>query len=78
MVLVFISHYHFKVPKTRRKKNTTHHFIMKLPNKRQLQEKASNHSSDIEFKDFIKIFKDYTKKPFSFLVKIQLYHEIIH
>ena len=67
-----------KYLKPEEKKNTTHHFIMKLPNKRQLQEKASNHSSDIEFKDFIKIFKDYTKKPFSFLVKIQLYHEIIH
>ena len=41
---------------------------MKIPNKIKLQQIVSNHSSDIEFKDFIKLYKDYTKKPFSFLV----------
>ena len=50
---------------------------------RELQQIASNHSSDIDFKDFINIYKDYTKKPYSFLVidflwLIQLYHQIIH
>ena len=41
---------------------------MKIPNKREIQQIALNHSSDIEFKDFVKLYKDYTKEPFSFLV----------
>ena len=41
---------------------------MKIPNKRELQKVASNHSSDIDLKDFMKLYKDYTKEPFSFLV----------
>ena len=34
--------------------NSTHFFIMKIPNKRKLQQIALNRSSDIDFKDFIK------------------------
>ena len=41
---------------------------MKIPNKRELQKVASNYSSDIDLKDFMKLYKDYTKEPFSFLV----------
>ena len=41
---------------------------MKIPNKRELQQIALNHSSDIEFKDFMKIYKKYTVEPYSFLV----------
>ena len=41
---------------------------MKIPNKRELQQIALNHSSDIEFKDFINIYKNYTAEPYSFLV----------
>ena len=63
----FISQSYFTVPKTIRL-NATHYFIMKIPNKRELQQIASNHSSDIDFKDFIKLFKEYTKKSYSFLV----------
>ena len=40
---------------------------MKIPNKRKLQEITSSHLSDIEFKDFMRLYKDYTKEPFSFL-----------
>ena len=36
---------------------------------RELQKIVSNHSSDIDFKDFMMLYKDYTKEPFSFLVK---------
>ena len=36
--------------------------IMKIPNKRELQQIASNHSSDIEFEGFMKLYKDYAKK----------------
>ena len=41
---------------------------MKIPNKRELQEIALNHSSDISSKDFIKIHKKCTAEPYSFLV----------
>ena len=54
--LVFITQSYFKVPKDVRL-NSTHFFIMKIPNKRELQQIALNHSSDIYFKDFIKICK---------------------
>ena len=65
--IVFISQSYFKVPKDVRL-NTTHSFIMKIPNIRELQQIASNHSPDIDFKDFIKIFRKYTAEPYSFLV----------
>ena len=41
---------------------------MEIPNRRELQQIASNHLSDTEFKDFMKFYKDYTKQPSSFLV----------
>ena len=65
--IVFITQSYFKVPKDVRL-NSTHFFIMKIPNKRELQQIALNHSSDIDFKDFMKIYKKYTKEPYSFLV----------
>ena len=46
--------------------NATHYFIIKIPSKRELQQIASNHSSDIDFKDFKKPYKDYTKEHFHF------------
>ena len=65
--IVFITQSCFKVPKDVRL-NSTHFFIMKIPNKRELQQTALNHSSDIDFKDFMQIYKNYTKEPYSFLV----------
>ena len=65
--IVFIMLSYFKVPKDVRL-NSTHFFIMKIPNKRELQQIALNHSSDIDLKDFLKIYKKYTKEPYSFLV----------
>ena len=41
---------------------------MKIPNKRELQQIASNHLSDTEFKNLTKLYKDYTREPLSFLV----------
>ena len=41
---------------------------MKIPNKRELQQIALNHSSDIDFKHFIKIYKKCAAEPYSFLV----------
>ena len=63
--LVFITQSYFKVPKDVRL-NTTHFFIMKIPNKRELQQTAISHSSDIDFKDFIKIYNKCTDKPYHF------------
>ena len=63
-----MSQFCFKVPKTIRL-NATHYFIMKIPNKRGLQQISSNHLSDInlpDFKDFMKLYKDFTKEPYSF------------
>ena len=65
--IVFITQSYFKVPKDVRL-NSTQFFIMKIPNKRELQQIALNHSSDIDFKDFMKIYKKCTAKPQSFLV----------
>ena len=63
ILLVFISQSYFKVPKTIRM-NATHYFIMKITNTRELKQIGSNHSSDNNFKDFMKLYKDYTKKPY--------------
>ena len=65
--IVFITQSYFKVPKDVRL-NSTHFFIMKISNKRELQQIALNHSSDIDFKDFMQIYKKYSKEPYSFLV----------
>ena len=48
--------------------NSKYFCIMKIPNKRELQQISLNHSSDIDFKDFIKIYKKCTAEPYSFLV----------
>ena len=53
--LVFITQSYFKVPKDVRL-NTTHFFIVKIPNKRELQQIAINLSSDINTKDFGNIY----------------------
>ena len=47
--------------------NATHYFILKIPNKRELQQIACHHSPD-NFKDFMKLYNDSTKEPYLFLV----------
>ena len=42
--------------------------MVKIPNKRELQQISLNPSSDIGFKDFIKIYEECTARPYSFLV----------
>ena len=63
--LVFISQSYFSVSKDVRL-NSTHYLIMKINNKRELQNIAINHSADIDYKDFMKIYRDCTKEPYSF------------
>ena len=65
--LLFITQSYFKVPKDVRL-NSTHFFIMNIPNKRELQQTALNHSSDIDFKDITRVYTKYTAEPYSFLV----------
>ena len=65
--VAFITQSYFKVPKDVRL-NPTHFFIMKILTERELQQIALNHLSDIDFKDFMKIYKRCTAKPYSFLV----------
>ena len=65
--LVFIIQSYFAVPKNIRL-NSKHYFIIKIPNKRELQQTAFNDSSDIDFKDFMNFYKKCTTKQYSFLV----------
>ena len=58
-ISLFLSRNHFKIPKDVRL-NTTHFFIIKIPNERELREIAINHSSDISAKDFINIYRKFT------------------
>ena len=62
--IVFVTQSYFRVPKDIRL-NPTHFFIMKISNIRELQQIALNHSSDIDFKDFMKIYKKCTVEPYS-------------
>ena len=54
--LVFITQSYFAVPKNIRL-NSTHYFVMKIGNKRQLEQTAFNHSSDIDFQNFMNLIK---------------------
>ena len=65
--LVFITQSYSKVPKDVRQ-ITTHFFIMKIPDKRELQNIAINHSSNPNSRDFIKIYNKCTDESYSFLV----------
>ena len=64
--LVFITQSYFSVPKIVRL-NSTHHLIMEINNKRELQNIAISHSADIDYKDFMKIYRECIKEPYSFL-----------
>ena len=64
--LVFITKSYFSVPKDVRL-NSTHYLIMKINNRKELQNIAINHSADFDYKDFMKIYRECTKEPFNFL-----------
>ena len=66
-ILVLITQSYFAVQKNIRL-NSTHYFVMKISNKRELQQIAFNHSSDIGFQDFMNRYEKFTAKPYSFLV----------
>ena len=63
--LVFITQFYFSVPKGVRL-NSTHYLIVEINIKRELRNIADNHSADIDYQDFIKIYRECTKKPYIF------------
>ena len=63
--LCFLTQSYFSVPKDVRL-NCTHYILFKLNNKRELQNIAINHSADIDYKYFIKIYRVCTKEHFNF------------
>ena len=65
--LVFIAKSYLTVTKNIRL-DSTHYFIMKVPNKLELHQIAFNHLSGIDFQDFMNLYKKYTAKLYSFLV----------
>ena len=64
--LVFITQFYFRVPKSARL-NSKHYLTMKIHNRRELKQIAIDHSADIDYKDFLKINRNCTKEPYSFL-----------
>ena len=64
--LVFITQSYFAVPKDVRL-NSTHYLIMKINNRRELQNIATNHSADIDYKNFMKIYRECIREPYSSL-----------
>ena len=64
--LVFITQSYFSVPKDIRL-NTTHYLTMKINNRSELQNIASDHSADIDYQDFKNVYRECTKKPYNFL-----------
>ena len=64
--LVLITQSYFYVPKDVRL-NSAHYFIMKINNRIELKNIAINHSADIDYQDFKKIYRECTKEPYNFL-----------
>ena len=64
--LVFTTQSYFSVPKDVTL-NSAHYLIMRFNCKRELQNIVINHSADIDYKDFVKIYRKYSKKSYSFL-----------
>ena len=64
--LVFITQSYFSVPKDVRL-NTTYYFIMKINNRIDIKNIAINHSADIDYQDFKKVYRECTKEPYNFL-----------
>ena len=64
--LVFITQSYFSVSKVVRL-NSEHYLIMKVNNRKELQNIAINHFADIDYQYFMKIYRECTKEPFNFL-----------
>ena len=58
--------------------NATHYFIMKVHRKRELQQVASDHPSDIDLRISQVFTKIILKNHFHIYLTIQIYHQVIH
>ena len=63
--LVFITQAYFSVPKNV-KLNSTHYFIMKIKKRKEIQNIAISNSADVDYKNFMKIYRECIKEPYSF------------
>ena len=52
--------------------NSTQYFVKKIPSKRDLQQIAYNHSSDIDFQDIMNFYKKCTAKEYSLVIDATL------
>ena len=73
--LVFITQSYFSVPKNVRLNST--HLIMKINNRKELQNIAINHSADIDYDNFVGVYRECTRKPYSFLTIDKHYQRVI-
>ena len=64
--LVFITQSYFSVPKDV-KLNSTHYLIKRINNRKKLQNIVINHSVDIDYNDFMRIYRECTRETYSFL-----------
>ena len=63
--LISITQSYFFVPKDVRL-NSTHYLIMKINNRKELQNIEISHSADIDYQDFLKIYRECTREPYYF------------
>ena len=63
--LVFITQSCFSTPNNVRL-NSTYYLIMKINNKKELQNIAIDHSADIDHNNFVRIYRECTRKPYFF------------
>ena len=64
--IVFIPQSNFSVWKDVRL-NSAHYLIMKINPRKELQNIVINHSADVDYKDFMKIYRECTRESYSFL-----------
>ena len=61
---LFITQFYFQTPKDARL-NSINYLIMKIQNRRELQNIATDHSADIDYKKILKVYRNCTKEPYS-------------
>ena len=55
----------FSVPKDVRLNSAR--YLMKIISRKELKNIATNHSTDIDYNDFVRIYRECTRKPYPFL-----------
>ena len=64
--LVFITQSYFRTPKDARL-NSTHYLLTKINNKRELRNISDDNSADLQYKDFLKLYRHFASQPYSFM-----------